>query len=85
MIASKNKLSEKIDIEFGRAVTDLRKKLGLTQDELAFRSGIHRAYIGTIERGEKSPTLDTIKKLANGLGVTIFDILLYASSKSASN
>lgn len=84
MIASKNKLSEKIDIEFGRAVADLRKKLGLTQDELAFRSGIHRAYIGTIERGEKSPTLDTIKKLANGLGVTIFDILLYASSKSTS-
>lgn len=84
MLASKKELSEKIDIEFGRAVADLRKKLGLTQDELAFRSGIHRAYIGTIERGEKSPTLDTIKKLANGLGVTIFDILLYASSKSTS-
>ena len=65
-------------------MADLRKKLGLTQDELAFRSEIHRAYIGTIERGEKSPTLDTINKLANGLGVTVFDILLYASSKSTS-
>ena len=73
--ACKQKLSEKIDIEFGHAVADLRKKLGLTQDELAFRSEIHRAYIGTIERGEKSPTLDTINKLANGLGVTVFDIL----------
>lgn len=62
-----------IDKEFGHRVAELRKQANLTQEELAFRSGMHRAYIGTIERGEKSPTLSTMYKIAKALGLQIKD------------
>ena len=55
-------------------IKSLRKSKGLSQEELAERCGVHRTYIGSIERGEKSPTLNTIEKFANGLGVQIIDL-----------
>lgn len=64
-------MKSKINTQFGERIVELRKKAGISQDELAFRSGIHRAYMGTIERGEKSVTLNTIEKIANGLGVKV--------------
>jgi transcriptional regulator with XRE-family HTH domain len=45
----------------------LRKQKGLSQEELAFRAGINRNYVGQIEREEKSPTVDIIEKLAGSL------------------
>lgn len=59
---------------FGENVVKLRKLRNLTQEELSFRCGIHRAYMGIIERGEKSVTLDTVAKVAAGLGVEIKDL-----------
>lgn len=56
---------------FGRKVAELRLEQHLSQEELADRCGIHRTYMGAIERGEKSPTLNTIKKIADGLKVPI--------------
>ena len=56
---------------FGQKVAGIRRKLNISQEELADRCGIHRTYIGSIERGEKSPTLNTIEKIANGLQVDI--------------
>lgn len=52
----------------------MRKKLHLSQEELADRCGVHRTYIGSIERGEKSPTLTTIEKIAKGLNVSISEL-----------
>ena len=52
----------------------LRKQIGISQEELAFRCGVHRTYIGALERGEKSPTLNTIEKIAAGLGVKMIDL-----------
>lgn len=65
-----------IDINkaFGKAVADLRKERHITQEELAFRCDIHRTYMGAIERGEKSPTLNTIEKLAKGLNIPIIEL-----------
>ncbi len=51
-------------------VRNLRKDLKLSQEELAERSGLHRNFVGLIERGERSPTIETIFKLANGLETT---------------
>lgn len=59
---------------FGARIVALRKKAGITQEELSFRCGIHRAYMGTIERGEKSVTLDTVVKIANGLNIEIKEL-----------
>ena len=68
-------MKSKIDIQFGARIAELRKQLSLSQEELSERCGFHRTYIGSIERGEKSPTLNTIEKFAKGLSVTIPDLL----------
>ena len=62
------------DRRFGKRVSRLRKEKGLSQEDLAFRAGIRRSYMGVIERGEKSPSIDTIAKVARGLGVSIADL-----------
>lgn len=59
---------------FGNKVVELRRLCGLTQEEFSFKCGIHRAYMGTIERGEKSVTLDTVAKVAAGLGVEVKEL-----------
>lgn len=59
---------------FGKKVAEIRKLQNLSQEELAFRCGVHRTYIGAIERGEKSPTLNTIEKIAKGLNIEIINL-----------
>jgi transcriptional regulator with XRE-family HTH domain len=54
---------------FGRAVRELRKERGLSQEELGHRSGLHRNYIGGIERGELNPSLTSILSLARAFEV----------------
>ncbi len=55
----------------GVRVKDLRKERGFTLDELAGRSGVSRAMISKLERGEKNPTLVIAARLAEGLGVSL--------------
>jgi transcriptional regulator with XRE-family HTH domain len=55
----------------GERVRELRRGRGLTLEELAERSGVSRAMISKLERGEKNPTLVVAAKLAEGLGVTL--------------
>jgi len=62
----------------GKRIRDERKKRIYTQEQLAELVGVSDAYIGQIERGERSPTLETLVKIANQLGVTI-DFLLHDS------
>lgn len=57
--------------KFGERVREKRRKLGLSQEELAARAGVHRTYIGMIERAEKNITLGNIEKIAKALGVRI--------------
>ena len=66
-----------INIAFGKRVAELRKAAGLSQEQFAFKCDIDRTYIGTIERGEKSPTLNTIHKIANALGISISGLLSF--------
>ena len=53
----------------------LRLGRGWSQDVLADRSGLHRAHIGEIERGETNMTLQTLKTLADTFGVRLTDLL----------
>ena len=68
---------------FGETVRLHRRQAGYSQEELAFRAGIHRTYIGGIERGERNPTLVMIHRLAKALGVRPSQ-LLEEPPKSAS-
>lgn len=60
--------------EFGLRVQQKRKALGISQEELAYRAGFHRTYIGMIERAERNITLSNLKRLADALQVNIIDL-----------
>lgn len=53
----------------GRRVRELRREKGLSQEAFAHELGLHRTYMGGIERGERNLTLTTLEQLAERLGV----------------
>lgn len=65
---------KEILVVFGDKVRELRKKKGLSQEDLSFKANLHRTYIGMIERAEKNITLVNIEKIANALEVNINDL-----------
>ncbi len=60
---------------FGRAVRRERRLRDLSQEALADRAGIGSKHLGEIERGNHDPRLTTIFKLADGLGLTVGELL----------
>lgn len=52
-----------------------RKAAGISQEELADMAGLHRTYVGGIERGERNVSIDNIEKLAQALGADVADLL----------
>jgi transcriptional regulator with XRE-family HTH domain len=52
-----------------------RAAAGLSQDEFAARCGLHRTYIGSVERQERNVTLETLNQLSSAMGVTAADLL----------
>jgi transcriptional regulator with XRE-family HTH domain len=63
---------------FGEALRQVRAEKGLSQEEAALAIGIDRAYYGALERAVKSPTLKTIWKIADALGVPPSALLIRA-------
>lgn len=68
-------MKEEILISFGQNVQKARKRLGLSQEKLAEKTGLHRTYIGMIERAEKNITLLNIEKIATALNVNISELV----------
>jgi transcriptional regulator with XRE-family HTH domain len=64
-------------VKFGERVRQERLKQGLSQESLAAKAGVHRTYIGMIERAEKNITLENIEKVANALKLNINDLLTF--------
>lgn len=61
--------------KFGQKVREERLKQNLSQEELAAKAGVHRTYIGMIERAEKNITLANIEKISKALNVNISKLL----------
>lgn len=59
---------------FGQRVREERLKQGISQEKLADKAGVHRTYVGMVERAEKNITLTNIAKIADALGLTISDL-----------
>jgi transcriptional regulator with XRE-family HTH domain len=68
-------MSNRILQLFGQRVREERLKQGLSQEALAEKAGVHRTYIGMIERAEKNITLINIEKIAKALRVEIGTLL----------
>ncbi|GMV00208.1 MAG: hypothetical protein AMXMBFR51_29400 [Ignavibacteriota bacterium] len=64
-----------ISLRFGQKVREVRTSRGLSQEQLAELAGIHRTYIGMIERAEKNITLVTIHKIASALNVKVSELI----------
>jgi transcriptional regulator with XRE-family HTH domain len=62
---------EPLAVRLGRLIRRLRLEAGMSQEEFAEQCGLHRTYIGFIERGEKTITIETANKLAQALGLTL--------------
>ena len=61
--------------KFGQKVREERLKQNLSQEQLAVKAGVHRTYIGMIERAEKNITLLNIKKISKALSMSISKLL----------
>lgn len=65
----------KYSIEFGQKVRELRDARNLSQEQLAELAGLHRTFIGAVERGEQSISLDNAGRIAAALRVTIGSLI----------
>ena len=68
-------MKKKIIVKFGNKVRERRLELELSQEELAERAGVHRTYIGMIERAEKNITLENIEKIAKALEIPLGELM----------
>ena len=69
-----NIMKKEILIKFGKKVREIRIKQNLSQEKLATKAGVHRTYIGMIERAEKNITLGNIEKIAKALGLSVKEL-----------
>lgn len=67
-------INEPVLIRFGQRVQELRKANRLSQEQLADIAGVHRTYIGMIERAEKNITLRNIARIADALRIDIKEL-----------
>ena len=69
------KYKDLILVKFADNIRHKRNELGISQEELAFRAGVHRTYIGMVERTERNVSLVYAEKIAIALNTTISELL----------
>ena len=60
-----------IRAQLGHRIRALRKRQGLSQEELAHRAGVHWTYVSAVERGQRNVSIDSIGRIAQGLQITL--------------
>ena len=63
-----------IKARFGYRLRELRQARGISQEELAFRAGLHRTYVSSAESGQRNVSLVNIEKLSEALEIEIADL-----------
>ena len=64
-------MKQQVRERIGNRIAALRKKAGLTQEELALRAGLQRTHVGRIEAGRYAVTLEVVQAIAEALGMTV--------------
>jgi len=62
-------------VALGRAIRDFRGRRAISQEDLAHRAGMHRTYLGGIERGERTPSYTNLRKVADALDVDTWELI----------
>ena len=62
-------------VRLGHTVRELRSSAGYSQESFAAKIKVHRTFMGTIERGNTNVSLDTIERLAKGLGMSVWELM----------
>jgi transcriptional regulator with XRE-family HTH domain len=72
-----------LHVGFGRAVRRIRSERDLSQEGLGFRAGMHRNYVGRVERAEGAATLRTVEALADALEISASDLIAQSETYAA--
>ena len=67
----------------GEKIRILRQSRGLSQEKLGFKAGLNTSFIGQVERGEKSPTIISLEKIANALDVQLKELFQFDEDVSS--
>jgi len=60
--------------QLGACIRDLRLDIGLSQVEFGEKCGFYQTYLSRVERGQANPTINALEVIANGLGMTVFEL-----------
>jgi ribosome-binding protein aMBF1 (putative translation factor) len=71
----RKKKDEVVQQALGARIRQLREKKGWSQEDFAARSGLHRTFVGNIERGLKNTTILTLVMVSKALGITVSELL----------
>lgn len=66
--------ARKLAVAVGLRIRSLREERGWSQERLAGDAGVHRTYMGDVERGERNPSLFSLLKIADALGIHVSDL-----------
>ena len=66
-----------VRVSLGRRIREIRRAQGVSQEELAHKSGLDRSYVGCVERGERNVSIDNITALARALSVPIAALVTF--------
>lgn len=66
---------DSMSVALGDVLRAAREKLGLSQEELAHNCGLHRTYVGAVERGEYNLTLISLRRITDALGITVLEAI----------
>ena len=64
-----------ITVVLGKRIQELRKKTGLSQEKFALQIGMDRTYFASVEAGKRNIAIRNLKKIADGLGVSLSELL----------
>jgi transcriptional regulator with XRE-family HTH domain len=71
--------------KIGANIRKYRLSNDISQEALSLSAGLHPAYLGRLERGEKCPTIDTLYKICDALGISVCEILNFENNSNSSN
>ena len=68
---------KKTAVKVGKRIRYFRQARGLSQEKLALEAGVNPTFLGHLERGLKSPTVDTLAKITDALGITLSELMYF--------